>query len=44
MTTTHFRTCNLCEAMCGLEIHVVDNTVTRIERSEERRVGKECCR
>lgn len=30
MTTTHFRTCNLCEAMCGLEIHVVDNTVTSI--------------
>ena len=31
MTTIHFRTCNLCEAMCGLEIHVVDNAVTRIE-------------
>lgn len=30
MTTTHFRTCNLCEAMCGLEIHVVDNAVTSI--------------
>ena len=30
MTTTHFRTCNLCEAMCGLEIQTVDNTVTSI--------------
>jgi anaerobic selenocysteine-containing dehydrogenase len=30
MTTTHFRTCNLCEAMCGLEIHVENNTITSI--------------
>jgi anaerobic selenocysteine-containing dehydrogenase len=30
MTTTHFRTCNLCEAMCGLEIHVENNDITSI--------------
>ena len=30
MTTTHFRTCNLCEAMCGLEIKVVNNDITSI--------------
>ena len=30
MTTTHFRTCNLCEAMCGLEIHVENNTIMSI--------------
>lgn len=28
---THFRTCNLCEAMCGLEIKVENGTVTKIE-------------
>ena len=28
--TTHFRTCPLCEAMCGLEVQVTDGTVTRI--------------
>lgn len=27
----HFRTCNLCEAMCGLEIKVEDGIVTKIE-------------
>ena len=30
MTTTHFRTCNLCEAMCGLEIKVINNDITSI--------------
>ena len=30
MTTTHFRTCNLCEAMCGLDIKVVDSEITSI--------------
>ena len=29
-TTTHFRTCPLCEAMCGLEIRVTDGTVDRV--------------
>ena len=29
-TSTHFRTCPLCEAMCGLEIRVSDGTVDRI--------------
>lgn len=28
---THFRTCNLCEAMCGLEIKVEEGIVTKIE-------------
>ncbi len=28
---THFRNCNLCEAMCGLEIKVEDGIVTKIE-------------
>ena len=27
----HFRTCNLCEAMCGLEIKVENGIVTKIE-------------
>ncbi|MEN9609991.1 MAG: hypothetical protein RLZZ628_805 [Bacteroidota bacterium] len=27
---THFRTCNLCEALCGLKIEVVDNQVKTI--------------
>ncbi len=27
----HFRTCNLCEAMCGLEIKVEEGIVTKIE-------------
>jgi anaerobic selenocysteine-containing dehydrogenase len=30
MTTTHFRTCNLCEAMCGLEIKVENSSITSI--------------
>lgn len=30
MNKTHFRTCNLCEAMCGLEIRVVNNEITSI--------------
>jgi anaerobic selenocysteine-containing dehydrogenase len=29
-TTTHFRTCPLCEATCGLEITVTDGVVGRI--------------
>ncbi|MFN3487872.1 MAG: molybdopterin oxidoreductase family protein [Emticicia sp.] len=28
---THFRTCNLCEAMCGLEIKVENDIVIKIE-------------
>ena len=28
--STHFRTCPLCEAMCGLEVQVTDGQVTRI--------------
>jgi anaerobic selenocysteine-containing dehydrogenase len=28
--TTHFRTCPLCEAMCGLEIEVEGDRVTRV--------------
>ena len=30
MTTTHYRTCNLCEAMCGLEIKTENGTITTI--------------
>lgn len=30
-TLTHYRTCNLCEAMCGLEIRVEEGKVTKIE-------------
>lgn len=30
-TLTHYRTCNLCEAMCGLEIRVEDGKVMKIE-------------
>lgn len=32
---THFRTCNLCEAMCGLKITVADNIVIKIEGDKE---------
>lgn len=28
---THYRTCNLCEAMCGLEISVEDDKIIKIE-------------
>ncbi|MGB1013378.1 MAG: molybdopterin oxidoreductase family protein, partial [Nannocystaceae bacterium] len=28
--TLHYRTCNLCEAMCGLEVTVEANRVTAI--------------
>ncbi len=30
MSTTHYRTCNLCEALCGLEIQVEKNKATSI--------------
>jgi anaerobic selenocysteine-containing dehydrogenase len=30
MTTTHYRACNLCAAICGLEITVEDGTVKNI--------------
>ncbi len=30
MIKTHFRTCNLCEAMCGLEIKVENDTIKSI--------------
>ncbi len=29
-TTTHFRACNLCEAICGLAIEVRDGEITSI--------------
>ncbi|MCH7524677.1 MAG: hypothetical protein IIC74_06625, partial [Bacteroidetes bacterium] len=28
---THYRTCNLCEAMCGLEITYQDKTIISIK-------------
>lgn len=36
-TSTHYRTCNLCEAMCGLEIKVDGDQVTSI-RGDDRDV------
>lgn len=30
-TTTHYRACNLCEAICGLEITVTDGTIQSIK-------------
>ena len=35
MSEIHFRTCNLCEAMCGLKITFKQNTVLKIEGDEE---------
>ena len=34
-TSTHFRTCPLCEATCGLEVEVVDGAVRRIRGDME---------
>jgi anaerobic selenocysteine-containing dehydrogenase len=34
-TQTHFRACNLCEAMCGLRIDAEDGRVTQIRGDEE---------
>ncbi|MEM7348708.1 MAG: molybdopterin-dependent oxidoreductase, partial [Chloroflexota bacterium] len=31
MTTTHYRTCNLCEAMCGLEITLEGDQILSIQ-------------
>jgi anaerobic selenocysteine-containing dehydrogenase len=32
---THFRACNLCEAMCGVRIEVLDGRITSIRGDEE---------
>ncbi|MCP9766346.1 molybdopterin oxidoreductase family protein [Lacihabitans sp. LS3-19] len=32
---THFRTCNLCEAMCGLKITYANNEIIKIEGDQE---------
>ncbi len=34
-TFMHYRTCNLCEAMCGLEIEVVDNEIKTIRGDKQ---------
>lgn len=34
-TTTHYRTCNLCEALCGLEIEVEDQKVVSIRGDQD---------
>ena len=34
-TQPHFRTCNLCEAMCGIEINALPNGTLRIEGDRE---------
>ncbi|KAF0247381.1 MAG: napA, partial [bacterium] len=31
----HYRTCNLCEAMCGVEITLTDNKITSIRGDKE---------
>ena len=36
-TSTHYRTCNLCEAMCGIEVEIDDEEVVSI-RGDERDV------
>ena len=35
MPKTHFRTCNLCEAMCGLKITYEGNEILKIEGDKE---------
>ncbi|AJQ92122.1 molybdopterin oxidoreductase family protein [Gynuella sunshinyii] len=35
MIKTHFRNCNLCEAMCGIRIETEDNTVLSIKGDTE---------
>ena len=35
METVHYRTCPLCEAMCGLELHVEDDSVRLIRADRE---------
>ncbi len=34
-TSTHIRTCPLCEAMCGLEVHVTDQRVSLIRPNRD---------
>lgn len=34
-TTTHYRACNLCEAICGLEIEVEDGQITSIRGDKD---------
>ncbi|WP_269618131.1 molybdopterin oxidoreductase family protein [Zhongshania sp. BJYM1] len=34
-TSKHFRTCNLCEAMCGIEITVENDKITTIKGDEQ---------
>src|SRR5215813_12403930 len=35
MPRTHFRTCNLCEAMCGVAITVEDDRILKIEGDDD---------
>lgn len=34
-TTTHYRACNLCEAICGLEIKVTDGSISSIKPDKD---------
>lgn len=34
-TFTHYRTCNLCEAMCGIEIEVVEDEIKSIKGDKQ---------
>ena len=35
LNTQHYRTCNLCEAMCGIQITVEDDKITSIKGDAE---------
>ncbi len=39
-TKTHYRTCNLCEAMCGLEITYQNKTILKIEGDKKDDLSK----
>lgn len=35
MSTTHYRACNLCEAICGLEIQLADGLIQSIRPDKQ---------
>ena len=40
MSTTYYRACNLCEAICGLEITVAEGRVTDIRGDRSDPLGR----
>jgi anaerobic selenocysteine-containing dehydrogenase len=34
-STLHLRSCHLCEAMCGIEVRVDDDQITRIRANQD---------